>query len=437
MSDKIKTRHYQPSAALIKRNSRDFTRAAGLEKAIAKSALLDTESIMLPDPSLISSAHGRIEEILLTIPAYAINGGNQNPYWMALSDLIKKLPGYTKFIITIHESAKQAFENWLGAELLDMNRFRISALPDHLNFTVWAEDAYVISKNGSKTYFVEPFSFPRYADSLIADSVNNFSEYELTQAPLYFQGGNVLIGDDFFLIGEDYPNNSLDYVGNVIAPAAGESDENLVKRLYNKYLDKNRNLMYVGSKQPVPSEVVREIFINGEKWNEIIYFGNHEGTVQPLFHIDMFITLAGKDGSGKYIVLVGDPKSAYQILGEPVPETAMVEVFDSIALQFAENNFKVIRNPIPLVYMDDTVRKERIWYFATSNNALVEIYGGTKRVFLPTYGHGNWTELVATDNRNKEIWESLGFTVVQLGDFHPFAENLGALHCIKKYLKRG
>lgn len=436
MTNKIKTRHYQPSSELIKRNSQDFTRTVGLEKAIGKSLLADPESEMLHNPALIGSSHGQIDEILLTIPSYAFEGGIENPYWQVFSDLIKKLPKYTKFIIVTHESVKEAFKNWLSSEQFDLSRFRVLALPPHLHFSVWAEDGYVIAKNGSETYFVEPFSFPRYADSMIADTVNNFSEYQLTQAPLYFQGGNVLIGDDFFLIGADYPKNSLKYVGSVIVPNQGETPTNLVKRLYNEYLDKNRKLIYVGSKKSVPSELKRETSINGETWKEIIYFGNHEGTVQPLFHIDMFITLAGKDETGKYTVLVGDPKLACQTLGQEVPETAMVEVFDSIAKQFSEYNFRVVRNPIPLVYVDDIERKERTWYFATSNNALVEIYTGTKRVFLPTYGHGNWTELVATDNKNKEIWEALGFEVVQLGDFHPFAENLGAVHCIKKYLKR-
>jgi len=42
-----------------------------------------------------------------------------------------------------------------------------------------------------------------------------------------------------------------------------------------------------------------------------------------------------------------------------------------------------------------------------------------------------------TDRRNAEIWEGLGYEVVGLADFHPFASNLGAAHCIKKYLARG
>jgi hypothetical protein len=94
-----------------------------------------------------------------------------------------------------------------------------------------------------------------------------------------------------------------------------------------------------------------------------------------------------------------------------------------------------MRNPLPLVYMDDPAARERVWYFATANNALVQ-NGTTKDVWLPTYGYGNWAALEKTDAANEAVWNGLGFTVHKLTDFHPFAENLGAVHCIKKYLAR-
>ncbi len=79
----------------------------------------------------------------------------------------------------------------------------------------------------------------------------------------------------------------------------------------------------------------------------------------------------------------------------------------------------------------------REFYFATSNNCLVEnIGGGSKTVWLPTYGHGTFAELQTIDAENKKLWEKEGFTVKMLGDFHPFAKNLGAVHCIKKYMAR-
>jgi hypothetical protein len=62
---------------------------------------------------------------------------------------------------------------------------------------------------------------------------------------------------------------------------------------------------------------------------------------------------------------------------------------------------------------------------------------GRNMVLIPSYGHGPYSHLEATDARNREIWEELGFEVRLLGDFHPFAQGLGAVHCIKKYLARG
>jgi len=82
------------------------------------------------------------------------------------------------------------------------------------------------------------------------------------------------------------------------------------------------------------------------------------------------------------------------------------------------------------------VAGERFWYHATSNNCLVQIDGASRDVWLPTYGHAPFEELAATDEAHRRTWESLGFTVHQLGDFHLFAMRLGAVHCIKKYLAR-
>jgi hypothetical protein len=151
----------------------------------------------------------------------------------------------------------------------------------------------------------------------------------------------------------------------------------------------------------------------------------------------MFITLAGRDASGVYRILVGDPQMAAEALDIPLWPHGMQAVFDNIARGLSRQGFQVIRNPLPLVYVDDPESKERMWYFATANNALVQLGGQAENhVWLPTYGHGNWVTLQKTDQMNREIWGSLGFSVSMLGDFHPFAENLGAVHCIKKYLNR-
>jgi hypothetical protein len=439
MSSTTVTRHYPKIQELVRRTSGDIPQVA-LDTQVFGRAMLERLLPVTPDnPELISSAHGAISHLLMSIPAYAVRpaGGQTNPIAAAYIDLLSKLPATVKYTVLTHASVESTVTQWF--KTAGINSVEVLTVPDHLHFSVWAQDGYVVMKDAvsGETFFVEPFEFPRYADGLIADFVSNSTALNHTQAPLYFQGGNVLIGDDFFFIGADYPANSLKYINKVIVPAQGEKPSETVHRLYCEYMDKTRNLYYIGSTIPVPSKTTRNIVIDGEEWTEVLYMGNKQGTVQPLFHIDMFMTLAGRDASGKYQVVVGDPSLAATTLGITLWEHSMQEVFDNIAKGLNKLGFSVTRNPLPLAYVDDASTKERRWYFATANNALVQITdSGEKSVWLPAYGFGNWTALAATDKANVKVWESLGFTATLLTDFHPFAENLGAVHCIQKYLGR-
>ena len=436
----LKTRHYPAIAALVPRYRGDLPQpelTRRMDPALDAFTLLESLGVARPQrPSLVPSADGPIRRLLFTIPAYA----TQEPIMAAAYQrLLQTLPEDVGLVILVQAAAEQTVQQWLTASNRQA-RAEVGTFDDSLRISVWAEDGYVVAKDAATghTYFVEPYAFPRYADGLVADFVTNFTNLRSTQAPLYFQGGNVLIGDDFLLLGADYPANTLEYIRRgVFQLPAGTTPQEFVRVLYSDYLDKDRRLLYVGSRVPVPEEQSRPVTINGVQWTETIAAGNNPGTVQPLFHIDMFITLVGRSAPGRpYRVLVGDPSRAFAILGGRTPPHAMQRVYDDIANQLELGGMEVIRNPLPLIYLDDEVNRERFWYFATANNALVQ-NAPTKHVWMPTYGHGNWTELQATDEANARIWRDLGFEVHPLGDFHPFAENLGAVHCIKKYLDRG
>ncbi len=387
-------------------------------------------------PRIVSSAHGQIRSVLLTFPAYA---AGEYSYRSVYIDLMKKLPPKTKFIILTHPSVAAE----LKAALKDAKataRTTIVDAPEYLQFLVWAEDPFVVVEDvGRKTratFFVEPFTFRRAGDAVISDLVAGATALKNTQSPLYFQGGNVLIGDDFVLIGVDYPSNTLELVeqaGHIRIPEGVDAAE-FIRELYQKTFDPTRRLLYAGSRMPVPQYKTRPVTINGESWQEEVYLGT--GQAQPIFHIDMFISLAGRSRAGKYRLVVGSPAMADELLGRaPIPH-AMAEIFDDVARTLKEQGFEIVRNPLPLTYVDDVSNKLRTWYFATANNCLVQIDGADKRVWLPTYGHGDWADLAVIDARNKEIWRKMGFAVTELTDFHPFAQNLGAVDCIKKYLKR-
>lgn len=395
----------------------------------------------LDEPSLVSSLHGGIARVLFTIPYWVFlpesfpgEAGLIQKYANAFRHILSTLPNNCRVVLFTHEISEQEARGWLDEFGLSARSELVTA-PNGMKFTVWAEDAYCICKDvaDGETYFVEPASFNRAEDAYIADRVAPKTDLKSTQVPLYFQGGNLLIGDDFWFIGADYPAHSLDL--GFVVPQPGETTAQAIARVYGSMIERNRWLIVVGSRLPVPSMQKRPIMVNGELWHEVLYFGNAQGTVQPLFHIDMFVSLVGRDNSGTYTVLVGSPEMAADLLGEQLPEGAMQDVFDDIAAGLGALGFNVVRNPLPMAYDDDDSEKVRYWYFATGNNVLTQ--DTPKKVWIPSYGHGNWGKFAVTDTENARIWESLGYVVELLPDFHPFAANLGAAHCIKKYLARG
>jgi hypothetical protein len=194
------------------------------------------------------------------------------------------------------------------------------------------------------------------------------------------------------------------------------------------------------------------------------------GTYQPIFHIDMFVTLVGGGKNEKFKVLVGDPSLADKALGTKSPY-ALAEVYDTIAKQFEDLGFEVVRNPIVhwqtkgrkyklsklgeiaasskdealsrsvaelagLGASDATDVTARSWHHITWNNCLVERMEKGSTVYLPTFGYGDKSSLAVLDQQMTALWKGLGFEVKLLGDFNGFAERQGVVHCIKKYLER-
>jgi hypothetical protein len=390
-------------------------------------------------PRIVSSAHGALRHLLLCYPSYA---GGEDVYRDVFADLFRQLPSTVELTILAHPSVVADLQSMLDTARPGESATIVEA-PDYLHFSVWAEDPYVVvddvGSESGQTFLVEPFTFPRYGDAAIADLVAEATPVQSTQSPLYFQGGNILTGDDFILIGVDYLLETWDtfvrYTPVVDLPTSQSEILPFVTNLFRKSFDPDRELLFAATRLQVPARREEPFTMNGEKWTQVLYAGT--GTHQPVFHIDMFITLTGRSPSGRYRVLVGSPTEAARILGEPALDHAMGPIFDDVARQLVAQDFEVIRNPLPLTYVDDPDSRRRTWYFATSNNCLVQVDDRSgNHVWLPTYGHGPWADLRATDEANKQAWEQLGFTVHQLADFHVFAQSLGSVHCIKKYLAR-
>lgn len=406
--------------------------------------LLDDRLVKrLARPSLMSSAHGALRCVLLAIPSWIVRYERQpeiRSTGAAVRSLLKQLPDSTEFVLITHDEAVDPMRVLLDQTGV-LHRTRVIAASNKMKFGSWVQDGFVVcrEKDRDSSYLVEPVPYRSPDDAHAVGIVARSTSLGHTQVPLCFEGGNMLVGDDFWLLGMDSAVQT--YRLGLIERHHGESRQGALHREFAERLDANRRLHLIGSRIPVPgftgAGLTKKIAIDGKDWSEQLYRGNHAGTTQPIFHIDAFISLAGRNDDGVYTVLVGDPAMAAELLGNDLPHHAMRPVFDDIADQLTLLGFQVVRNPLPLLYHDDEINRVRSWYFATSNNAVVQIADGSRSVWLPTYASEKHPELESTDQANTEIWRRLGFETFALEDFNGFARHLGAAHCITKCLARG
>jgi len=462
-------RRLVPGAPLHRRTDRDPLGAVARDRSESlRSATPPSPG--LTDPRLHSTWQGRIEQILFAFPAWAAEDPESATAYRSVITALR--PG-TEFVVVHAASARDTVEEWfVAAGHLDTVTY--VPLPDYVSFTDWAEDAYVALADGidDTRYLVEPWEFQRAGDALIADAVEEYTDIRASQAPLIFQGGNCLVGDDFWFLGTDYFADSIALLRRGRAPVELPEGADLaaaVRRLFHDYVDAGRRLVLIGTRKPITVPDFRGRREGEEYFLDLPSSGT--GAFQPIFHIDMFVTLVGREDD-RFVVLVGDPSQADELLGTSAPY-ALREVYDQLAATLAAAGFDVRRNPLvhrstPAQSLslaelraiaeqeddatlaqavreltaagarDDTSVTVRDWHHITWNNCLVENGAdGGRHVYLPTFGHGPESDLAVLDRHMTELWNGLGFEVHPLADFNSFARRQGVVHCIKKYLRRG
>jgi hypothetical protein len=120
----------------------------------------------------------------------------------------------------------------------------------------WAEDAYValVDASDGSSYLMEPWQFQRGGDALIADAVEEHTDIQAAQAPLIFQGGNVLVGDDFWFLGTDYFADSVSLLQSARPPVGSPPGADLdaaVRQLFHDYVDAGREQILIGTRRPL------------------------------------------------------------------------------------------------------------------------------------------------------------------------------------------
>ncbi|MCB0640447.1 MAG: hypothetical protein KDC44_02360 [Phaeodactylibacter sp.] len=270
------------------------------------------------------------------------------------------------------------------------------------------------------------------------------------------EGGNILINDDFVLIGQ----NQMCEVATLLYETHGidKSPTEYLLPLFSAttkdggYRKKVISVGILDQDKRKKTERMRSFEDTEEKITDIFevktWYGEKEveriNYAMPDNHIDLFLSMAGRHPeTGQQVLLLAE---AIPLLPHPHLEKRCADINSMLAVieeklhqQLAPVH--ILRNPLPLM-----PRKNDQFYPCAYNNCLVEMTENSKRVYLPSFlSTRNPNSLVGeikekieeAEAENRRLWESLQFEVIFTeANFHYFMSRGGALHCLTNELSR-
>jgi len=374
---------------------------------------------------LQSTARGDLAQVVIVLPSHFFVAWNDEAQRVAL------LSSYAKLLATLPEScevvavldASNPARLILAQQFLTTHRpsgAKLMPLPLALGPTQWVRDPFCTVLLSGTPQLVEPAEFikERPTDWGLADLLGPALGLVVEQGDNIFAGGNVLAGKDHVFVGAD----SADRIVRMM----GESEEGAVTRAFTE-LEKNgsRTPIVVGTKTQVPNETKPPI-LQSDRTKHIYHVGN-ESSRQPIFHIDMFMTLAVRSDDTDVVVL-GRPALAREHMPDAWPIDAELDKeLQEIATTLRAQGIDVLEIPMPIF----GVREAKMliaFYYAPYSNALVET-GSSRRVWLPQFS-STWAAVQTIDDIVAATWrDELGYEVIPIPGCTTFASSPGGLHC--------
>jgi hypothetical protein len=354
--------------------------------------------------SLLSTAHGRIRHVYL-VATRRMPGFDEG----MLQRLLSLSGRCDRVSLAVHEGEAQTFRAVVESLGLG-DKAEIIEAPAGAALWPWAQDRVAVFHNDNGVHVLECADAADYTGVAVAQALGGAQRASLDLPP---PGGNILVGGKICFVGADFGERRIDTRRAIEVIAC----QPLERRGPTRFEMAPGDLSW-------RQDIDRSIACDGSR--------------QPVFHIDMFMTLAGTAADGMPRIMLGDPVWASELIGLPLPEGFPVKAFEQIDYGLRLRGYEVMRNPLPFIYFDDPEAKLREWFYASANNCWVECIEDHVgcRVFLPEYGFGAWPELKACDDTNAMLWEGLGFEVIRGGDFLPLADQLGSLNCVTRILER-
>ena len=315
----------------------------------------------------------------------------------------------------------------------------------------WAEDPFlVIRRRDGEILFAESMFHKNAANQFVAEQIADAVGVNIKPTKLSFEGGNVRIGDDYALIGIDHlVSNMLRFYPKLpVDQLFHEDHKEKRKKIESMFSDLLgvRYIVWVGNTEKIEYETL-SIPQNKQEGEQL----------QPIFHLDLYLTLGGKDEDGKEIVYLAEIEPKYfDGLKEKHREdfqklSDALDWHESFFNEYSTDNpgpvFKVIRIPLggeikPNIFNPNLKSKV---VFHSYNNSIVEWYHGVRRVYVPQYGP-DFTDMSfhkldvgcpCIEHKVERAFKLGGLSVTMVpGYFKDFAPLNGSLNCMTKVISR-
>lgn len=408
--------------------------------------------------TIIPSAEGCIEQLVMTFR-------NDPPYRALVKELVLKLPRYTQLFLFIESGDNPSvIESYLASFLsrqqfvrhqpgLDIQDYKcVLILKKNINSednTRWIRDPYMVlqSANSDKPILLKS------KITEFEDAAENLCDQRLVQALILqdqcfnIDGGNILVDPEFILVGGLQVNT---LVTQCNSQPYTISNENKAKKLLRSILgiEDDREILFIGGPSLSTEPEKLTYFDSRKEYNKAsnsgsifdpnLWFPDRpeksdlEGE-DVTIHLDMFISITGERIEDKPIIMVAQFIALTPIHAKIA--AGLEQVLSEIINKQLRPYFWVLRNPVPILWSGPSPYGNQ--YYGMYNNCLIENTPIRKNVWIPSFHFGYDESLEAFDEINKKLWESLQFEVTLIqANFHKFAQNRGALHCLTNELKR-
>lgn len=258
-------------------------------------------------------------------------------------------------------------------------------------------------------------------NSYVAEQLGAYADYLIQPTALEIEGGNILIGDDYALVGKNILAKNFE-LGKRMSPDNPEKwISNQLKQLLGV-----RFLIWVGLEKVLD---LKEFHSTGAQ------------QLQPFFHIDLFVTLAGKNREGQENIFLANLRQDQIEGAEDVDAPFLNEIEKALdeTKKLLEEVGKNRPGPTFRISSIDMGGKiidqngKRILVPFSYLNAHIEYFQGFRRIYLPSFKSTIALESTIKENLKYDGFKSVVFVK---GPFEHYAERHGSLHCISKVLMR-